>query len=241
MSTNQQDFTQLVAAGNELYPDGSAAEILTWAAANIPGRIAVTLSMENTVLAELAAQFLPQAEFIFLDTGYHFPETVEVAKKVQARYPQRFHWITPTASEIAAGEEQAEAKNQAGSLIQLPLYSRDQSACCNARKVLPLQRILAEFSAWVTGIRRADGPTRAETPAFGLDHAGRIKINPLITWDLPATDHYIEQQQLILNPLTKLGYPSIGCEPCTAKVAAGADPRSGRWAGSSKTECGLHL
>lgn len=234
----------LVDLGNARFPNGTAEEILTWANENIPGRIAVTLSMENTVLAELAAQYLPRAEFVFLDTGFHFPETIEVARKVQARYPQKFHWITPTSEEVAAGERQAEEAGNgspAGSIVQLPLHSRDTTACCHARKVLPLGRILGDFDAWVTGIRRADGPTRVATPAYGLDHAGRIKINPLITWDLPATDAYVADSNLITHPLTSQGYPSIGCAPCTAPVAPGEDPRSGRWAGSSKTECGLHL
>jgi len=99
---------------------------------------------------------------------------------------------------------------------------------------------LSPYAGWVTGLRRADGPTRAEAPALSLDSTGRLKISPLVTWSLEDTDEYIDNKNLIIHPLTKQGYPSIGCETCTLPVAEGEDPRAGRWAFSAKTECGLH-
>ncbi|MFC6353847.1 phosphoadenylyl-sulfate reductase [Rothia nasimurium] len=212
----------------ELY-DASAEEILTWAHEHVSGRLVVTLSMENTVLAELASRYLPDSEFLFLDTGYHFPETLDVAQQVEDRYPQTLVRAEPL---LTVGQQDAR--------YGINLYGSDPAACCRMRKVEPLAASMAPYTGWITGLRRADSPLRATTPALDLDANGRLKISPLVTWSLEDTDRYIEDNQLIVHPLTKAGYPSIGCAPCTAKVEAGQDPRSGRWAGFTKTECGLH-
>ncbi|MCT1684009.1 phosphoadenylyl-sulfate reductase [Corynebacterium appendicis] len=208
----------------------SAQEILEWAHEYAPGKLAVTLSMENTVLAELAKDFLPNADFLFLDTEYHFDETVEVADKVEKRYPDQ---KLVRAKAILSREEQDRVYGRA-------LYRTNPTACCRMRKVEPLAVHLSPYAGWVTGLRRADGPTRAEAPALSLDATGRLKISPLVTWSLEDTDSYIDRKELIIHPLTKQGYPSIGCATCTLPVAEGEDPRAGRWAFSSKTECGLH-
>lgn len=213
---------------DELY-HADAATILEWAAEHVPGRVAVTLSMENTVLAELAARHLPQADFLFLDTGYHFEETLDVAQQVDRRYPQRL----VTALPILDREKQ-------DSIYGRNLYRSNPTACCRMRKVEPLAANLSPYAGWVTGLRRVDGPTRAQAPALSLDATGRLKISPIITWSLDETENYIAEQNLIVHPLTKQGYPSIGCATCTLPVAEGEDPRAGRWAGSTKTECGLH-
>lgn len=209
--------------------DADAATILAWVAEHVPGKIAVTLSMENTVLAELAARHLPNADFLFLDTDYHFSETIEVAREVDERYPQNLVTATPLLSRKE--QDHVYGKN---------LYRSNPTACCRMRKVEPLAVSLSPYEGWITGLRRADGPTRAKAPAVSLDATGRLKISPIITWSLDETTEFIESNHLIEHPLTHQGYPSIGCETCTLPVAEGQDPRSGRWAGNAKTECGLH-
>ena len=121
------------------------------------------------------------------------------------------------------------------------LYATDPTLCCHMRKVVPLQETLAGYPAWVTGLKRVDAPSRAHTPVLEIDKAGRLKINPIITWTDDDVENYIVEHDLIRHPLTTQGYPSIGCETCTARVQAGEDPRSGRWQGKEKTECGLHV
>ncbi len=221
---------KLVDAWADKLYNATAQEILEWAHEHAPGKLVVTLSMENTVLAELAKDFLPEADFLFLDTEYHFDETLEVADKVEQRYPDQ---KLVRAKAILSREEQNRVYGRA-------LYRTNPTACCRMRKVEPLAVNLSPYAGWVTGLRRADGPTRAEAPALSLDSTGRLKISPLVTWSLEDTDEYIDNKNLIIHPLTKQGYPSIGCETCTLPVAEGEDPRAGRWAFSAKTECGLH-
>lgn len=213
----------------DLY-DASAQEILEWAHEHVEGALAVTLSMENTVLAELAADYLPGADFLFLDTGYHFAETLEVAEQVRQRYPQTLVVAQPLLNTV---EQDATYGKD--------LFSSNPTACCRMRKVEPLAAAMGPYTGWITGLRRADSPLRAQTPALDLDANGRLKISPLVTWSLEETQRFIEEKDLIVHPLTLAGYPSIGCAPCTARVEEGQDPRSGRWAGFTKTECGLHL
>jgi phosphoadenosine phosphosulfate reductase len=122
------------------------------------------------------------------------------------------------------------------------LFARDPNSCCAMRKVEPLQRTLAGYDAWVTGVRRVEAPTRANTPLVSYDEKfGLVKINPIAAWSDEEMDAYIVEHNVLVNPLVAEGYPSIGCAPCTAKPAPGADPRSGRWAGTGKIECGLHV
>ncbi|WKD58249.1 Phosphoadenosine phosphosulfate reductase [Corynebacterium capitovis DSM 44611] len=213
----------------ELY-EAPAEEILAWAHEHVHGPLVVTLSMENTVLAELAHRHLPDADFLFLDTEYHFPETMEVADQVEHRYPR--HRLVRAKAVLPRPEQDR--------VYGPGLYRSNPTACCRMRKVEPLAVSLSPYIGWVTGLRRADGPTRAEAPALSLDHTGRLKISPLITWTLEETEEFINDNDLIIHPLTRQGYPSIGCATCTLPVAEGQDPRAGRWAFSAKTECGLH-
>ena len=200
----------------------SAGEIIEWGAEHLGTNLAVTMSMQDTVLAELAARHAPDADLIFLDTGYHFPETIEVADAVDKRYPNRLLRIQPVAGAVPE------------------LYKTDMTACCAQRKVEPLARMKLSYEGWVTGLKRVDAPTRKNTPVLEIDKTGRIKLNPLAAWTDDDVDRFIDDNDLIIHPLTKAGFPSIGCAPCTNRVAPGADPRSGRWAGAEKTECGLH-
>lgn len=221
---------ELVNEWAEKLYDESAENIFSWAHEHVSGPLVVTLSMENTVLAELAKEHLPGADFLFLDTGYHFQETLEVADKVEARYPEQ---KLVRALPVLSREEQ--------DLTYGPnLYRTNPTACCRMRKVEPLAVQLSDYVGWVTGLRRDDGPTRANAPALSLDGTGRLKISPLVTWTLEETDQFVEKHDLIIHPLTQQGYPSIGCQTCTLPVAEGEDPRAGRWAGQNKTECGLH-
>lgn len=221
---------QLVEEWADKLYDATAGEILDWAHTHAPGKLVVTLSMENTVLAELTERHLPDADFLFLDTEYHFPETLEVADEVEARYPT--HRLVRAKAQLTR-EEQNEVYGP-------NLYLRAPSACCRMRKVEPLAVHMSPYAGWVTGLRRADGPTRAEAPALSLDKTGRLKISPLVTWSLEGTAEFERAEDLIIHPLTRQGYPSIGCATCTLPVAEGEDPRAGRWAFAAKTECGLH-
>ena len=214
---------------DKLY-DKSAQNIMEWAREHAPQPLVMTMSMENTVLAELSARHFPGLDAIFLDTGYHFPETVDVADQVERRYPD--NRLTRVRS-ILTTEEQDETYGR-------NLYRHNPTACCRMRKVEPMAAGLSPYTGMIDGLRRDDGPSRAEAPALSLHRTGRLKISPMITWTLEETDAYIAEHDLIVHPLTTQGYPSIGCAPCTLPVAEGQDPRAGRWAGSGKTECGLH-
>ena len=208
----------------------TAGEVLEWGAEHLETPLAVTLSMQDTVLAELAARHAPTADLIFLDTGYHFPETLDVADRVDERYSNRLLSITP----VHTREEQDQIQGK-------DLYKTDPTLCCALRKVEPLNAVKRPYEGWVTGLKRVDAPTRAKTPILEIDKTGRVKLNPLAAWTDEDIDNFIRDNDLIVHPLTQQGFPSIGCATCTARVEAGADPRSGRWAGSEKTECGLHL
>ncbi|NJJ04724.1 phosphoadenylyl-sulfate reductase [Corynebacterium coyleae] len=236
--TTTSPLSEEVAQQNALLVDDWAAqlhnapasEILQWANEYAPGPLVVTLSMENTVLAELAERHLPGADFLFLDTEYHFPETLEVADQVEARYPSH-RLVRAKAQLTRAQQDETYGPN---------LYLRAPGACCRMRKVEPLAVHMSPYAGWITGLRRADGPTRADAPALSLDATGRLKISPLVTWSLEDTAAFERDNDLIIHPLTRKGYPSIGCATCTLPVAEGADPRAGRWAFATKTECGLH-
>lgn len=209
--------------------DYAAGEVLEWAAEHLRTPLAVTLSMQDTVLAELAARHAPDADLVFLDTGYHFPETLDVARRVARRYPNRLLTVTPART--PAEQDRDEGPD---------LYRTDPARCCELRKVRPLAEMKRPYEGWATGLKRVDAPTRAATPVLEIDRTGRIKLNPLAAWTDADVERFIADHGLIVHPLTRAGYPSIGCATCTGVVAAGADPRSGRWAGTEKTECGLH-
>jgi phosphoadenosine phosphosulfate reductase len=182
------------------------------------------------VLVDLAARARPGVEVLFLETGYHFAETIGTRDAVGAVYDVQI--VNALPERTVAEQDAAEGKD---------LFARDPDRCCHLRKVIPLQRTLASYDAWVTGVRRVEAPTRANTPLVTFDERhGLVKVNPIAAWTDADLDAYIAEHGVLVNPLVAAGYPSIGCAPCTAKPAPGADPRSGRWAGQAKTECGLH-
>jgi phosphoadenosine phosphosulfate reductase len=227
----ETDLQQLAERGAaELGPNASAEDLLRWTDENFGGDYIVASNMQDAVLVDLAAKVRPGVDVLFLDTGYHFVETIGTRDAVEAVYDVNVVNVRP---EKSVPEQDA--------LFGKNLFERSANECCRMRKVEPLSKALRGYSAWVTGIRRVEAPTRANAPLISWDKAfGLVKINPLAAWSDDDMQDYIDTHGVLVNPLVDEGYPSIGCAPCTAKPIVGADPRSGRWAGQSKTECGLH-
>lgn len=224
-----------VAALNARFADASTQEMLAAVLGEgLAGRVAVVSSFgaESAVLLHLIAQVDPNVPVLFLDTDKHFPETLAYRDELVARLGlTNLQVLTPDPEDIAARDENGLR------------WSWDPDGCCELRKVKPLAKALAGFDASITGRKAFQASTRAQLPRFEIDRSdaqGRLKINPLIDWTAQDIDAYFEEHDLPRHPLVAEGYPSIGCSPCTHKVAPGEDPRSGRWAGWDKTECGIH-
>ena len=201
------------------------SEIIGWAAERFGAGLVFTSSFEDAVLVHLVAKAAPAVEIVLLDTQYLFAETHWFAEELRRSLDLRLTIIRPLPDVVADN-----------------LWQSDIEQCCARRKVEPLARSLAGRDAWITGIRRDDGPSRANAPILSWDlQRNLVKINPLATWSDAHMDAYANANDLPKNPLTDRGYPSIGCWPCTKPVAPGEDRRAGRWSGSDKTECGLHL
>jgi len=207
-----------------------AETIIEWAAATFGERFCVTSSMGDAVLAHLAASVVPGIDVVFLDTGYHFVETIGTRDAVAATLDVNLITITPT--QTVAEQDATYGKD---------LYRTDPDLCCALRKVQPLAESLAQYDAWATGLRRAETHNRVIAPVVGWDaKKGKVKVSPMARWSDEQVERYIAENGVLVNPLAYDGYPSIGCAPCTRRVAPGEDPRSGRWAGTGKTECGIH-
>ncbi len=198
-----------------------ASEIVAWAVERCGSRLVIACSMTDAVLIDVATKVDPDIEIVFLDTGFHFPETLATLRRAMVKYQLRVSVVRPEAHAPSVWEDGIDR-------------------CCAARKVKPLERALADRLGWLSGIRRADGVDRADTPVVHIDRRGLLKVNPLATWTDHDVQDYIERHDVVTNPLLDMGYPSIGCWPCT-EPASGDDLRGGRWSGTSKTECGLHL
>jgi phosphoadenosine phosphosulfate reductase len=211
--------------------DADALEILRWADKMLGQRVVVTTSLQDAVLVDLAARVRPGIDVIFLDTGYHFAETLGMRDAVRSTYDVRLLSVEPGQS--VAEQDEAHGKD---------LFGRNPDLCCHLRKVVPLNTMLGLYDGWVTGLRRAESMSRKDATAIEWDSRREmVKINPIVNWTDDEVDDYIEERAILVNPLRAEGYPSIGCAPCTMPVAEGDDPRSGRWADSTKKECGLHL
>ena len=228
---SEYDLQQLAERGaEELGPNATAEDLLRWTDENFSGNYIVASNMQDAVLVDLAAKVRPGVDVLFLDTGYHFAETIGTRDAVEAVHDVNVVNVRP---ESTVAEQDA--------LLGKNLFERNPNECCRLRKVEPLSKALRGYSAWVTGIRRVEAATRANAPLISWDKAfGLVKINPLAAWTDEDMQDYIDTHGVLVNPLVDEGYPSIGCAPCTAKPVAGADPRSGRWAGKAKIECGLH-
>lgn len=207
---------------NAEFETAPASKVVQWAADHFGPLMSLAASMTDAVLIDLAVKVAPAIEVVFIDTGYHFPETLQTVENVRRRYGLNLRIMT-----VAPHDEE--------------LWKVDPGNCCSAVKVGQLDRALAGKAAWMSGLRRDEAPSRANAPIVGRDLRGLVKVNPLATWTAADVDEYIERHDVPVNPLTLQGYPSIGCMPCTKPVAPGEDPRSGRWSGRDKTECGLHL
>ena len=226
----ETDLQALAERGAAELDGASALDLLRWTDENFGGNYIVASNMQDAVLVDLASKVRPGVDVLFLDTGYHFVETIGTRDAVEAVYDINVVNVTP--------ENTVEKQDE---LFGKDLFAREPNECCRMRKVEPLSKALRGYSAWVTGIRRVEAPTRANAPLISFDKAfGLVKINPIAAWSDDEMQAYIEENDILVNPLVDEGYPSIGCAPCTAKPIEGADPRSGRWAGQSKTECGLH-
>ncbi len=207
-------------------------EVLTFFGAILgTERIAVAASMADTLMPALAARALPGVDVLFVDTGYHFVETLGLRDAVAACHEVRVRTLQP----VLSVPEQDAAHGP-------DLFARDPDACCAMRKAAPMDAGLVGYDAWVTGVRRADHPGRRGASVVEWDaRRGLIKLNPLASYSDAQVDACVAKYGLLENSLRQIGYRSIGCAPCTRAVGPEEHPREGRWPGSDKTECGLHL
>lgn len=210
--------------------DASATEVMQWAADEFGDRLCLTSSMADGVLAHLAGSVAPGVHVIFLDTGYHFAETIGTRDAIASSTQVQVLSVRPSQT---VAEQDADYGER--------LYERDPDLCCHLRKVRPLTAALSPYWAWASGIRREESASRVDVPVVSWDpKRAMVKVNPIARWTQHDVDGYVERNDVIVNPLVPEGYPSIGCAPCTRRVEPGEDPRAGRWAGFGKTECGLH-
>ncbi len=221
-------------AVNEQLEGASPEKILAWALEQFAGKITLACSfggVSGMVLLDMTVKKDPSVPVFYADTDFLFPETYALRDLVAEKYgiePKAYKSaLTPLEQAVQYGEA---------------LWSRDPNLCCDLRKVEPTARALEGFDAWITGIRRDQSSTRKSVAAVEWDEKfGLVKVNPLAAWDEEQTRAYLAKHDVPYNPLNDQGYPSLGCTHCTRAVAAGEDPRAGRWAGFDKTECGIHF
>ncbi len=220
--TSQPMRADELAVISDGFESSPASAAIRWAVDTFGGSLVLAASFEDIVLVDLVTKVAPSIEVVFLDTGAHFPETLSFVEEIRARYDLNLT-VTKPGPEAAAHPCGAEQ-------------------CCQFRKVEPLRQALAGKRAWLTSLRRSDGPTRADTPIVSWDSSfGLVKVNPLATWTDLDIASYLADHGLPPHPLVPRGYRSIGCAPTTRPVAEGEDPRAGRWSGLDKSECGLHV
>lgn len=213
---------QELAARASEFESAPAGSVIAWAVERFGSGLSLACSFQDCVIIDLAVQVDPAIEVLFLDTGFHFPETLGYVEEVRRHYDLNLRILTP-------GPE-AEA------------WPCGTERCCELRKVVPLVRALRGRYGWMTGLKRVDALTRATAPIVAWDETRRlVKINPIATWTEDDVQNYQADHGLPVHPLVPQGYLSIGCAPTTRPVAPGENPRAGRWAGSTKTECGLHV
>jgi phosphoadenosine phosphosulfate reductase len=224
------DLEGLAEQANEDLADAAAEDVVRWAARVTDGRICVTSSMTDAMIVDIASRAVQGIDVVFLDTGYHFAETIGTRDAVAAVYPVTVISVTP-AQTVADQDRELGPR----------LFERDPDLCCRLRKVEPLERVLAPYRGWITGIRREETAARRGSQLVEWDsRRTMLKVNPIVDWSQDQVDAYTAARRVLVNPLLGQGYPSIGCAPCTRPARPGEDPRSGRWAGTGKTECGLH-
>lgn len=222
---------ELVRSAAEVMEYETPEAIIAWAVERFPSiTLACSFGAEDVVLVDILQKVCPSTDIFYLDTNLHFQETYETRDRLEEYYGKSFVQVLPKLT----------LKEQADQFGE-ELWKGDPNRCCGIRKVDPLTDILSRYDAWITGIRRDQAPTRANSQKVEYDvKFGLVKFNPLASWTSEDVWNYIRSNKLIYNPLHDKLYPSIGCEKCTRPIAVGEDPRAGRWAGFEKTECGLH-
>jgi phosphoadenosine phosphosulfate reductase len=234
-ATPEMASPELAATANARFegiadPVEQALAVLRWVGDTFGDGFAITSSMADGLLSHLASRVIPGVNVVFLDTGYHFAETIGTRDWITSALP--ISLVNVTAPQTVAEQDLSFGPK---------LHDRDPDLCCELRKVKPLAQALSGYVAWGSGVRRDESPTRATTKLVDWDaKRSMVKVNPMAAWTQDVVDAYIAEHQVPVNPLFELGYGSIGCEPCTRPVAPGEDPRAGRWAGRGKTECGIH-
>lgn len=206
---------------SESFESAPASKIVRWAVESFGDDLCVMASFQDAVLIDVATRVKPDIEVVFIDTGDHFPETYDTVERVRARYDLNLRTVRVPEPEV-------------------PFHVADPIRCCSDAKVAALDEALVGKRAWLSGLRRVEADTRAGAPIVALDKRGLVKVNPLATWSDLDVSGYVATNDVPYNPLLDQGYLSIGCAPTTKPVEPGASPRSGRWAGSEKTECGIH-
>ncbi|QBX33785.1 phosphoadenylyl-sulfate reductase [Paracoccus liaowanqingii] len=218
---------------NDRYRHHAAIEVLRRAVTDPDlGRVALVSSFgaESVVLLHMVSVVAPGLPVLFIDTHMLFPETLAYQRDVARRLAlTNVQTITATPAEIVA-------RDPDGTLNQT-----DPDACCDLRKTVPLERVLSGHDAWITGRKRFQNGQRAALEFFEPEPPARLRVNPLAHWRPEDVQDYMIENRLPRHPLVAQGYPSIGCAPCTSPVAPGEDPRSGRWRGQAKSECGIHF
>ncbi len=203
------------------FEGGGPHEVVGWACEAFGPRLVLSASFADTLLIHIAREIDPDIEIVFIDTGFHFAETLATVRRALEHYSLNLSVVHPN-------------------LEPADVWGSGVESCCGARRVAPLERFLAaRADAWLSGLRRDDSSDRLSAPILGRDRRGVVKINPLASWTRPQLDRFARDNDILVNPLTSAGYSSIGCWPCT-EPSTGDDLRSGRWSGSTKTECGLH-
>ncbi|MDQ4038833.1 MAG: phosphoadenylyl-sulfate reductase [Actinomycetota bacterium] len=230
LTYSPREMRSLVQHAAAEFEGADATHVLAWAATIFGRGLAVAASMQDAVVPHLVSQAIPNVDVLFIDTGYHFPETLQARDLVARRLPITVVTLMPSRT---VAEQDA--------LLGAELHQRDPDTCCLLRKVNPLAEALQGYKAWVGGGRRVDSPTRASLPTVSWDSAhDMVKISPIVAWSDADVEAYQESHGLPRHPLTGDGFPSIGCAPCTRRVQPGEDARAGRWAGHAKTECGIY-
>jgi len=226
-----RELRQIADLGQRDLEHADALDVIKWVGATFGDNALLTQSMANSTLAHMVADVAPEIPVVFLDTGYHFPQTLRTRDELVERTGVTLITLTPPISV----EEQDERFGP-------ELNKRDPDRCCYIRKVRPMDEFLLHYDAWITGMRLAAAPHRRERKIIEFDPRRHlVKVNPLLHWSDDDLLRYTIENDVTVNPLLYDGYPSIGCEPCTRRVDPSDDPRSGRWAGSGKLECGLHI
>ena len=203
------------------FESAPASKVVRWAVDQFGDDLCITASFQDSVLIDVATKVKADIEVVFIDTLDHFSETYETVERVRRRYDLNLRVVRVPEPEV-------------------PFHVTDPVRCCSDAKVAALEEALTGKAAWLSGLRRVEATTRAGAAMVGLDKRGLVKVNPLATWTDLDVSGYVAANDILYNPLLDQGYPSVGCMPTTKPVEPGADPRSGRWAGSDKTECGLH-